>query len=385
MATEAAVLAVIRAARPQCRSRVPADALGFAVHAAALAEGYELVATGARADTEVGGAGACPMGEEMTDPMDGWNAWDDAYAFGYVREGWTRSRMLLKALVAGDTMVVSAVVLPLVVGEAETMSTRPMSESKLGTTELRISAHVVPGDDATGTMMLSASRLTMLGEALERLRRDVFAPLTGEALRHDVATTAEDESTAMGSSGCGGKGTGVGTGAGAGKRRDNSNTGVGHHGDPLLRIGEPQRPGLGPEGFFDPHHMNRPSHNPSRPGGIGGGVLPAMPPLGARFDPYGPPDIPEFGPGRFGVDPSQGGGGGGDGSFGTPGPGYPDNPDHDFGGVPNGTADHGGRWGGGRRGSRGPLGWPQGRGGRGHGFNPDLGPPPEGTGDDMFG
>ena len=95
------------------------------------------------------------------------------------------------------------------------------------------------------------------------------------------------------------------------------------------------------------------------------------PPPGARFDPYGPPDVPEFAPGRFGFDPDNT-------------RGFPENPDAAFGGVPDGFHPS---WPGGPNqfpfppgGGAGfpPRGWPPARG-RGRG-PPDLGPPPRGGG-----
>ena len=50
MATESAVMAVIRASRPNFRN--PNDKTAFAVHAAFLAAGYSLIAAGASAFSE---------------------------------------------------------------------------------------------------------------------------------------------------------------------------------------------------------------------------------------------------------------------------------------------------------------------------------------------
>lgn len=48
------------------------------------------MAAGAAADT--------PAADTDTDPMAGWNAWDDAYAFRYVSDA-TGDEVLLKAMV----------------------------------------------------------------------------------------------------------------------------------------------------------------------------------------------------------------------------------------------------------------------------------------------
>lgn len=50
MATESSVMAVIKASRPKFRN--PNDKVAFAVHAAFLAAGYSLIATGAKAFAE---------------------------------------------------------------------------------------------------------------------------------------------------------------------------------------------------------------------------------------------------------------------------------------------------------------------------------------------
>jgi proteasome inhibitor subunit 1 (PI31) len=83
MATKAAVLAVVRAARPRCNN--PADTLAFAIHAAVLTEGYNLVAVGAAADhptptttttTDASmDATDAAATADAADPMLGWNAW----------------------------------------------------------------------------------------------------------------------------------------------------------------------------------------------------------------------------------------------------------------------------------------------------------------------
>ena len=85
-------------------------------------------------------------------------------------------------------------------------------------------------------------------------------------------------------------------------------------------------------GFFPPGTYP-PRGSPRAPGPRGVFFPGPAPPRGARFDPYGPPDIPEFAPGRF------------DGGT-LPGFGFPENPDAAFGGVPDGFGG-GGAFGGG--------------------------------------
>ena len=101
MAAPAAVLAVVRAARPQFRQR--ADALAFALHAALLAEGFVLVAAGAAAEAEPAAGAALPEAGH-----DGWNASQDEYAFRYRQEGAASSTVALKALAASGKLFVDA-------------------------------------------------------------------------------------------------------------------------------------------------------------------------------------------------------------------------------------------------------------------------------------
>jgi hypothetical protein len=101
MAAPAAVLAIVRVARPQFRQR--ADALSFALHAALLAEGFVLVAAGAAAEAEP--AAGAPLPEAG---HDGWNASPDEYAFRYRQEGAASSTVALKALAASGKLFVDA-------------------------------------------------------------------------------------------------------------------------------------------------------------------------------------------------------------------------------------------------------------------------------------
>lgn len=68
----ASLAAVLRAARPTCRT--DADRLAFAVHAYMLADGYQLTAAGAAADGD--GASECDMG---TAPPAACRRWRAAY------------------------------------------------------------------------------------------------------------------------------------------------------------------------------------------------------------------------------------------------------------------------------------------------------------------
>lgn len=94
MASKVAVLAVLRAGRPSCRHA--ADTLAFTLHAAALTEGYNLVAVGADADAVAAGAV-----DANADPSRGWNAWDDAYAFrsgAYIRKQFTGNQLVRECI-----------------------------------------------------------------------------------------------------------------------------------------------------------------------------------------------------------------------------------------------------------------------------------------------
>ena len=92
-----AVLAVIRAARPNLSS--PAAALAVALHAALSAEGFVLVACGEAALAE-------PAASLAEAGLDGWDDGVDEFAFRY------SNGVLLKALAVGQKLFVDFAAAP---------------------------------------------------------------------------------------------------------------------------------------------------------------------------------------------------------------------------------------------------------------------------------
>jgi proteasome inhibitor subunit 1 (PI31) len=312
-ATGAAVLAVLRASRPRCRGR--GDVLAFALHAATMAEGYRLLAAGPAADADD------PAHASSSDPAAGWNAWEDAYAFRYARDEPAGSpaasasaeapvEILVKTLVVGDAAIVSAAVVSAAVVSAPA-ATAPSRDRPVHAAEYSLDAVVrgsgsgdePPSAEDGGTIPDAAAALADTDALVADAREKLFAPLARDAAARASSAGEEEESD--------------GRRDAVGSRRvrpipDDDDTGGG--------------------GFFPPGTYP-PRGSPRAPGPRGVFFPGPAPPRGARFDPYGPPDIPEFAPGRF------------DGGT-LPGFGFPENPDAAFGGVPDGFGG-GGAFGGG--------------------------------------
>ncbi|TKW35194.1 hypothetical protein SEVIR_2G356100v4 [Setaria viridis] len=99
MVTDAAAMAVVRAARPALRGAH--DGVAFAAHAAFLAAGYSLCAVGPDALTD-----PPPSGDEEVG-IDGWNSMENCYAFLYSKEEkGKKKRVLVKCLVIGELLAV---------------------------------------------------------------------------------------------------------------------------------------------------------------------------------------------------------------------------------------------------------------------------------------
>ena len=329
MSTPAAILAVMRASRPRCRDS--GDVLAYALHAATMAEGYRLLAAGPAAETP-----ESARTDPNADPSEGWTAWEGAYAFRYARERTVDAaspsssnrpsgaeapsapphhEILVKSMVVGDAMLVSALVSR--VGDAS-----PSESPPVRTAEFSLAAHVEPAAAAAD----AAASLRRVDELAARAAKEIFKPLLADA------------------------------GAGDGDASPGTYPGTSARGDA-------KGADRAVEGYPRPPPEYPPWPDDAR---ASGRYPPGVPPLGARFDPYGPPDIPEFAPGRFDA-----------------GPRFPDNPDAIFGGVPDGSGGWTGGPGTGPGRGRGrgagdwPPGWPR---GRGRGFDPDLGFPPGGFG-----
>ncbi|GJN32652.1 hypothetical protein PR202_gb21171 [Eleusine coracana subsp. coracana] len=99
MVTDAAAMAVVRAARPTFRGAH--DGVAFAAHAAFLAAGYSLCAVGPAALTD-----PPPSGDEEVG-IDCWNSMENCYAFLYNKEEkGKKKRVLVKCLVIGDLLAI---------------------------------------------------------------------------------------------------------------------------------------------------------------------------------------------------------------------------------------------------------------------------------------
>ncbi|KAJ1291319.1 hypothetical protein BS78_02G307500 [Paspalum vaginatum] len=99
MVTDAAAMAVVRAARPALRGAH--DGVAFAAHAAFLAAGYSLCAVGPDALAD-----PSPSGDEEVG-IDGWNSMENCYAFLYSKEEkGKKKRVLVKCLVIGELLAI---------------------------------------------------------------------------------------------------------------------------------------------------------------------------------------------------------------------------------------------------------------------------------------
>ncbi|KAI5011906.1 hypothetical protein ZWY2020_024040 [Hordeum vulgare] len=101
MVTDAAAMAVVKAARPVFRGAH--DGVAFATNAAFLAAGYSLCAVGPAALTD-----PLPAVDDEVG-IDGWNSMDNCYAFLYSKEEeGKKKRILVKCLVIDDFLAIDA-------------------------------------------------------------------------------------------------------------------------------------------------------------------------------------------------------------------------------------------------------------------------------------
>jgi proteasome inhibitor subunit 1 (PI31) len=102
MADQKSVMAVIRASRPTFKSGH--DKASFALHAAFIAAGYILTATGPKAfdDSALSSSSTDEVG------IDHWNDREDEYAFLYANLDKGSNKILVKCLVIDDKLAVDA-------------------------------------------------------------------------------------------------------------------------------------------------------------------------------------------------------------------------------------------------------------------------------------
>eukprot|EP00899_Mesostigma_viride_P002873 jgi/Mesvir1/12587/Mv10335-RA.1 len=300
MASPSAVLAVIRAARPNFRSRH--DKLAFAIHACYSCEGLRLVALGdagveeAQRRSETGASL-----EEVS--LEGWNSDDDSYAFLYEPESDYKKKghILVKCLVMGSQLVAHG--LALQKSASSSAQSLPqaveLSVDEFASDEKDLTKGYVNFDKlvqtiksrlvdpvlgpATGTSQPGKQNEQERARSPPRAAREPAIPLPS---REPDAGFLVDRNPMRG----------VG-------RDDFLPGGIG----PLPGMGLPVPGGFGGTQVGPNHpmfHMRIPGNAdmpgyPMRP--------PNMPP-GARFDPYGPPGVPGFEPGRFGGEGRRRGG-----------------------------------------------------------------------------
>ncbi|XP_071720943.1 probable proteasome inhibitor [Rutidosis leptorrhynchoides] len=285
MASDQSVLAVIRASRPNFRNS--ADKIAFAVHSVFLATGFNLNATGAPAFTD--DALTAPFTDEAV--IDGWNEVEDNYAFVYSSPEKDSKKVLVKCLVMNNQMFIDAL---------SAGSSNPVH------LEINIGDFIGDNDD-----MKYSSQFKNLGKLVDGINKDVIQKLNGSSTPSTSNTAASSEPKA--------------------EDTDRDQPIAGPYGleDPRVPYhpsGVVLPPVYPSVGWDDVNPMPGAGRYPSRGiggggmlvgpndprffGGVGGGTMgfpggqPGVPP-GARFDPFGPPDVPGFEPNRFTRNPRR--------------------------------------------------------------------------------
>ncbi|XP_059647122.1 probable proteasome inhibitor [Cornus florida] len=288
MATEHSVMAVIRAYKPVFRNAH--DKVAFAVHASFLASGYVLNATGppALSDDALYSASTDEAG------IDRWNESEDEYGFVYLNPNKGSKKVLVKCLAMDDMLFVDAV---------------SDDGSKPVHLEIKVGDYVEEngGDNYS-------SQFKNLGKLVNIIDKEMLTKLNGSSTTSTSTQSLSSETR-------------------AGQRDIPIPIDVG--------VAEPHYPQPYPSGFVPPLGGSDlfpgppPGVFPTRGGfGSGGGMFvgpdhplfggiggdpgfprgqPGIPsgiPPGARFDPYGPPNVPGFEPNRFVRNPPRRPGGG---------------------------------------------------------------------------
>ncbi|KAJ6849347.1 putative proteasome inhibitor isoform X1 [Iris pallida] len=277
MATEDSLMAVIRASRPSFRS--PSDKVAFAVHAAFMAAGYSLVATGRNAFAD-----DLPSdGEEVG--IEGWNELDDNYGFVYSKsENGSKKSVLVKCLAIGDALVV------------DVLNMKEENKEPLHL-QINVKDHTV---DGTSNYREMFKNLRGFLESVNAVFKQLEPVVQTTSPSSGADTSERNKSNAPAESSTG---------------RHDLPEGIVYPPIPAPGYSDlypgagagvfPQRfPGggggmlIGPDdpSWFDRGEIPAP------------GRIPGVPP-GARFDPYGPPGVPGFEPERFIRRPRRPGGG----------------------------------------------------------------------------
>ncbi|RZC84231.1 hypothetical protein C5167_047013 [Papaver somniferum] len=276
MASGEGVMAVIRATRPNFRNAH--DKVAFAVHAMFLNAGYLLTATGSQAfsDTIL----TSPPSDEVG--IEGWNQSEDSYGFVYLNtDKGVKYTVLVKCLVMGDFLVI------------DSMSSKYPDKEPLS---LQINVNDYNGGDERTNF---ASQFKNFDELVKKLNLEILSKLedtpkpTGNSSSSPPSSTVPPVASGIVDDRVGYIGPPVAPGIfddrlpgpGAGFYPRHPDIG----GGPML---------IGPN---DPRWFRPAGGHPDRPDLLG----PLGIPPGARFDPYGPPEVPGFEPNRFGGNPRR--------------------------------------------------------------------------------
>ncbi|KAL6138790.1 hypothetical protein ACLB2K_064069 [Fragaria x ananassa] len=289
MANKKSVMAVIRAARPSFRN--PNDKVAFAVHASFVASGYHLIAAGRSAFSET--ALSSTSTEEVG--IENWNELENEYAFVYSNLEKGSKKIVVKCLVINGTLSVDAV--------ADGASQNIHCEFNVGD-------HVQENEGSN-----YSAQFKNLDSLVKNLDTLVLSKLEESSTPKptrvgyqpvNVGGGDEDLYTGPGAGRHPGGGDdlypGTGTGparfpVGGGDLYPGPGAGMPSRGgfdDGSMFVGPNDRRfgGVGQPGFPGglPCYWNRGIPDPQF-----GAERPFIPP-GARFDPYGPPGIPDFDP-----------------------------------------------------------------------------------------
>ncbi|XP_076943009.1 putative proteasome inhibitor isoform X1 [Bidens hawaiensis] len=279
MATEQSVLALIRASRPNFKNS--ADKIAFAIHSIFVAAGFNFNATGPPAFSD--DALSTPFSDEAG--IEGWNEVEDTYAFVYSIPNDSSKKVLVKCLVMNNQLLIDA-----------------LASGKSNPVHLKINID----DFAVASADTKySSQYKNLGKLIDSVNKDVLAKLYGSSAaassskapssERDTEYGGRDQPTLFGYEDPyshfppGVAVPPVYTGIGGGDLYPQPPAGV-----------YPTRGGFGDGGMLV---------GPSDPRFFGGGgrmgfpgAQPGVPP-GARYDPFGPPDVPGFEPNRFARNP----------------------------------------------------------------------------------
>ncbi|KAK8951360.1 putative proteasome inhibitor [Platanthera zijinensis] len=277
MTSDGSVMVVIRASRPTFRNHH--DKIAFAIHATFLAAGFSLTAVGRRAlDNNP------PIeGEEVG--IEGWNELDDAYGFVYSKsENGSKKAILVKCIPLEEYLMVDVVEL--------------INEQK-EPFHLQINTKDYLTEDV-GQQTSYVEMYKNLQGLVRSLDTDILEKLEQKGKR--AASTNSSQSTSIDR-------------PGPVSNQEPTDPPLHYETVPSGLVYPP----VAPYGGNDLYPGPGAGFFPQRSSGVGGGMLvgpndprffgpgvspgsfgaiPGVPP-GARFDPYGPPDVPGFEPARF--------------------------------------------------------------------------------------